>query len=171
MAKGLWVILNVDNVDKSVEFYRSLGLKAGTDSAGPMSWGYVNTSSADAGLVLWNKNNVAPGQAEDTRAWVSGELGKGVLITLGVSSVDKVWQKAQSARVTIDQPLREQEWGGKEFTFVDPDGYVVNVTDRFPGDAGTTTPKKARTPASIAKGKKLKATKAKKAKPAAKKRR
>lgn len=134
MAKGLWVILNVENVDKSLEFYKTLGLKAKRESQGEMAWGTVY-AAPDAGLVLWNKNVMGPDQPADTRAWLSGELGKGVLVTVGVPNAERVWAKAQAARVTVDQPLRAQEWGGKEFTVVDPDGYVLNVTDRFPGPA------------------------------------
>src|SRR5439155_7727836 len=33
MAKGLWPVINVDNVEKSVEFYKSLGLKATVEDA------------------------------------------------------------------------------------------------------------------------------------------
>lgn len=142
MAKGLWVVLNVDNLEKSVEFYKRIGLKARVETQGPMTWGSVNTSSAESGLMLWNKNIVAPGQAEDTRAWLSGDLGKGVLISVGVPNATKLWSKVQAARVTVDQPLRQQEWGGSEFTIVDPDGYVVNFSDKFP-----SAPKKKAKPA------------------------
>lgn len=142
MAKGLWVLLNVDNVDKSVEFYKSIGFKAKTETMGEWSWGTVPTTSPDTGIVLMNKNNIAPGQAADTQAWLSGELGKGVMLTLGVPNVDKAWAKAQDAGATVEQPLRVQEWGGKEFSLLDPDGYVLNFTDRWPG--GETKPKKAK---------------------------
>lgn len=144
MAKGQWVILNVDNVDKSLEFYKSLGLRAKRESMDGMTFGSLTTTT-DSGILLWNKHTIAPGQAEDTRAWVSGDLGKGVMVSIGVPDARKAWDKAQAARVTVDQPLRDQEWGGREFTVVDPDGYVVNVTDRFPGAPTTTKrPAKAR---------------------------
>lgn len=146
MAKGLWVVLNVDNVDKSLEFYRSLGLKTASESQGPMSWGTV-TATPDCGLVLWNKNTLGPDQPADTRAWLTGELGKGVLLTLGVPNAEKLWAKAQAVRATVDQPLREQEWGGREFTVVDPDGYVVNISDRFPGPPPKKAARKAKTAA------------------------
>ena len=152
MAKGLWVVLNVDNVEKSLEFYKALGLKAGQESHGPMTWGYVNASQ-DGGLVLWNKNTLGPDQPADTRAWLTGELGKGVLLTLGVPNAERTWEKARAARLTVDQPLRDQEWGGKEFTLVDPDGYVVNLTDRFPGAPPKTKAKaKARKAVGKARG-------------------
>lgn len=143
MAKGMWVILNVASVQKSVEFYKGLGLKAKTTTQGPMTWGEVATSSPDAGLVLVAKDQIAPGQAPDTKEWLSGELGKGVLVAIGVPKAARVHEKAVAMRARLDQPLRDQEWGGQEFTLVDPDGYVVNVTDRFPGPrpARKTKPK------------------------------
>lgn len=141
MAKGLWVILNVDNVDKSLEFYKAVGLKAAREEAGPLAYGAVY-ATPDSGLVLWNKNAVAPDQPADTRAWLSGELGKGVLVAVGVPNAERLWQKVQAARLTVETPLRAQDWGGKEFTVVDPDGYVVNVTDKFPG--GPAPAKKAK---------------------------
>ena len=140
MAKGLWVVLNVDNVDKSVEFYKTLGLKAGTETQGDMTWGYVNASD-DAGFVLWNKHVIGPNQdAAEVRAWVSGELGKGVLLNLGVPNAQKLWDRVQG-KVTIDQPIYEEPWGGKTFMVLDPDGFVISVSDKFPG---ASTPRKAK---------------------------
>lgn len=136
MAKGLWPVINVDNVQKSVEFYKGLGLDAEIermDMPGmpPADMGSVATG--DSGLVIWSKHAVPPGQAEDTRAWVSGELGKGVLFTVGVPNAKKLWDNAQAMRAEVDQPLEAQPWGGHAFTVVDPDGYVVSFTDKFPG--------------------------------------
>jgi uncharacterized glyoxalase superfamily protein PhnB len=151
LAKGLWVLLNVDNVDKSLEFYKGIGFRTRRESHEEWSWGTVHTSSEDTGIVLMSKHTIAPGQAADTAAWLSGELGKGVLVSLGVSNVDKVWAKAQAFGATVEQPLREQEWGGKEFTLLDPDGYVVNVTDRWPGAEPKRAKKAAKKVAKVVK--------------------
>lgn len=143
MAKGVWTILNVDNVDKSVEFYKALGLRTKVEpmelpGLPPASMGSIDLGGS--GVLFWNKNIVPPDQPANTRAWVSGELGKGVMVVLGVPNAQKLWTNVQRLGVTIELPLREQPWGGREFTFVDNDGYVVNVTDKFP-DA--PKPKKA----------------------------
>jgi catechol 2,3-dioxygenase-like lactoylglutathione lyase family enzyme len=164
MAKGFWVILNVGNVDKSVEFYKGLGLKAARESGDGMEWGTVTTSLSDAGIVLWPKSALGPGQAPDTMAWLSGELGKGVLIGLGVPNARKTWERAQASHATIDTPLREQEWGGHEFNVVDPDGYVLNVTDKFPG---MTKPARKKVTATTKKAKAKAKTVVRKAKKAA----
>lgn len=137
MAKGLWPVLNVANIEKSTEFYKALGFRTKIEEAPGMRWG--NLDLGNTGLVFWPKDNVAPGQPADTQAWLSGELGKGVMFTLGVPNAEKTWEKVKSQRFHVDSPLRNQEWGGREFTLVDPDGYVVNITDKFPG----APPKKA----------------------------
>ena len=140
MANGLWVVLNVDNVDKSVEFYKLLGFKAGVEKQNDMTWGYVNASD-DAGFIIWNKHSIGPNQDQaDMRAWLSGEMGKGVVLSLGVPNAQKVWQKVQG-KVTVDEPIYDEPWGGKTFMVVDPDGYVVSVSDKFPG---ASTAKKAK---------------------------
>lgn len=142
MAKGLWTVINVDNVEKSVEFYRALGLKARVDDAGIPGMDGVKIGTLDlggSGLVIWNKHVVPEDQPEDTQAWVSGDLGKGVLFTLGVPNAQKLWPNVQKIRAEVDQPLEEQPWGGHGFTVVDPDGYVINISDRSPD----MTPKKA----------------------------
>lgn len=144
MAKGLWVVLNVDNVEKSAEFYKSLGFKARIETIDMPGMPAASMGSIDcggSGLVLWNKNVVPENQPADTKAWVSGELGKGVLFSVGVPNAEKVWAKAQNVRAEVEQPLAKQPWGGQEFTIIDLDGYVINVTDKFPG---ASPPKKAK---------------------------
>lgn len=144
MAKGLWTVLNVDNVEKSLEFYKALGLKTAVETldmpgmpAAPMG----SIDFGESGLVLWNKNIVPPDQPADTKAWVSGDLGKGVLFTIGVANAQKIWANAQKIRAEIDQPLEAQPWGGHEFTIVDLDGYVLNFSDKFPGPSKVTKAK------------------------------
>ena len=169
MAKGLWTVLNVDNVEKSVEFYKGLGLKTSLEwmdipgmPRAPM--GSVE-AGGESGLVLWNKNIVPPDQPADTKAWVSGELGKGVLFTIGVANAQKLWTNAQKVRAEVEQPLREQPWGGREFTVVDLDGYVINVSDKFPGPPPKTAKraKKAKVAKAGARGAKKGATKKRRA--------
>jgi catechol 2,3-dioxygenase-like lactoylglutathione lyase family enzyme len=133
MAKGLWVVLNVASVDKSLEFYEGLGLKATREQMGGIEFASVGLGPIEAGIVLWPKDAIAPDQPADTKAWLSGELGKGVLFSFGVPNARKAWEKAGAMRANVETPLREQEWGGWEFTLIDPDGFVVNVTDKFPG--------------------------------------
>lgn len=130
MAKGLWPVLNVSDLDKSLEFYKGLGLRTSRETVDGMGWASVELG--ESGLVLWPKSQLAADQPADTREWLSGELGKGVLFMLGVPNARRVWEKARTMRVDVDVPLREAESGGWEFTVLDPDGFVIGITDRFP---------------------------------------
>jgi len=145
MAKGLWPVINVDNVEKSVEWYNGVGLKATVEDmdmpGSPPGGKFGMIDGGDWGVIIWNKHMVPPDQPEDTKAWVSGDLGKGVLFTFGVPNAKNAWAKAQKIRAEVDTPLEAQPWGGHGFNVVDPDGYVVNITDKFP--AMSPPPKKA----------------------------
>lgn len=168
MASGIFPLLNVSNLDKTVEWYRNLGLKAQKGSEGGMEWATVEAGGNP--LVLFPKDASVENQPPDTQAWLSGELGKGVLINIGVADARKVWAKAQLARMDVDLPLTEMPYGGREFWLVDPDGYVIVIADKFPGDGEK---KKSVKPAKRAKatGKRGKAAGAKRAKVAGKRRR
>lgn len=140
LAKGIHPLINVSNLDKSLEFYKGIGLKTSKETAGDMTWGSV--SSGDASLMLYPKAVLAPHQPADTHAWLSGDLGKGVVISVGVPNATKLFEKAKSFGATIDQPLNDAPWGGKEFMVNDPDGYVIAFQDKFPAGA-----RKTKTPA------------------------
>jgi uncharacterized glyoxalase superfamily protein PhnB len=135
MAKGFWPVINVESVAKSVEFYKGLGLKATEEEAdmpGAEGLTFGQIDFGDSGIIIWDKHNAPPDQPADTAAWLRGELGKGVMFTLGVADAKKAWAKAQAMRAEVDTPYEAQPWGGGGFTVVDPDGYVVGITDKFP---------------------------------------
>lgn len=157
MANGIFTVLNVSNVDKSLEFYKMLGLKTSKSTMPTMTWG--NVFSGAGSIMLYPKNDIAPNQAPDTRAWVSGDLGKGVVVTIGVPNATKTYEKARSFGAEIDEQLVDAPWGGKQFMVIDPDGYVVQLVDKpFPANPGA--PKKT-----AAKGRTAAKGKGKKAKP------
>ena len=72
MANGLWVVLNVASIEKSVEFYKGLGLRASTQKQGPMRWGIVDAK--DSGIILWDKNELGPDQPAQETAVTVGRV-------------------------------------------------------------------------------------------------
>ena len=146
MVNGIFPLVNVDNLDKSIEFYKALGLKTSKVTMGPMTWANVN--SGDATLMLFPKHEIAPDQPADTRAWLSGELGKGVVIQMGVPNAQKTYEKAKSNGFTIDETIRDAEWGGKMFMVNDPDGYEIAIVDRLPNVKKATTTRRPKANAS-----------------------
>lgn len=156
MASGIFPLLNVSNLEKTVEWYRSLGLKAKIGQEGPMRWGEV-TSGNGVLILIW-KDMPVENQPADTREWLSGELGKGVIVNVGVANIQKHWALAQAARVDVDMPLTQMPYGGSEFWAVDPDGYVVCLADKFPGETKPARKAKAKPKARAAKAKRAAGT-------------
>lgn len=138
MTKGLYVALNVGSIEKSLAHYKALGFKARMERMGPMQWGSVDLAK-DAGIVLFPKD--APDVPPENLAWLDAPLGRGVVLTVGVPDAEKVWKKATAAGLKVDQELQPNPWGGLTCQFEDPDGYILGVMDRFPGEPG---PRRAR---------------------------
>lgn len=138
MASGISTMLNVSNLEKSVEFYKGLGLKAKVNRMGDMTWGEVWSGTQSLGLA---DKNVGPAAGDP---WLAGELGKGVLLNVFVPNATKTYEKAKAMRAPVESELDAQPWGGKGFMINDPDGYVLMFSDK---DWNMAAPKKAKTAA------------------------
>ena len=55
-------------------------------------------------------------------------FGVGVELVLEVSDINHFHAHMQRADVVIEEPLKEQPWGTKDFRIVDPDGYYWRIT-------------------------------------------
>jgi predicted enzyme related to lactoylglutathione lyase len=132
MASGAFPLLNVSDLDRAAKFYGALGLKAKIDSVEmdgvTMRWAIVEAGGAPA-LMLTPRD--FPGADPEDVKWASGDVGKGVLVNLGVPSAKRTHAKAQAAGATPSD-LMANPWGGHSFQVAEPDGYYVGITDRLP---------------------------------------
>lgn len=132
MANGILNILNVADLQRTFAFYKGLGLrtsKASMDMGGtPMSW--VNVTSGPQHAMMFFERDFEGADPEDVK-WASGEVGKGVLVNVGVPNAKKTHAaaKALGAKPT---DLTPNPWGGQSFQVADPDGYYLMLTDKFP---------------------------------------
>ncbi|HWG90062.1 MAG TPA: VOC family protein [Candidatus Thermoplasmatota archaeon] len=132
MASGIHPLLNVSDIDRTIAFYKGLGLRTKKDSMGQMTWAMVESGE---GRMLFFPKDGNPDLSAEDREWLAGPIGRGVLINIGVPKAARAFEKAQALGATIDYPLSDNPWGGQGFTLVDPDGYVVHLSDRFPGNS------------------------------------
>ncbi|MHB8604641.1 MAG: VOC family protein [Thermoplasmatota archaeon] len=128
MAAGIYALLNVKDVTRTLRFYHALGFKTTRDHMGTFHWGSV--WSGDHTLLVFPRK--FKGADPAATKWATGNVGRGVLLNLGVKSAKSSFAKAKKAHAKIDMPLDENPWGGHSFTVRDPDGYYVNVSDKFP---------------------------------------
>jgi len=61
---------------------------------------------------------------KDYASWVSTPLGAGVIVTVELKPVEKIYRKAKIAKAPIESPMSKRPYG-TAFMITDPDGYVV----------------------------------------------
>lgn len=54
--------------------------------------------------------------------------GVGIELVLEVSDLDHFHARIKQAGVVIEEPIKEQPWGARDFRVVDPDGYYWRIT-------------------------------------------
>jgi catechol 2,3-dioxygenase-like lactoylglutathione lyase family enzyme len=126
MKAEISVMFNVKDVDRSVEFYRSLGFTTrwrwkGEDG----KLAYAGVGIGGAVIALGRITDFGGGgEYSNYRKWVSSPLGAGVITNVELRSVERLYARAKRARVKIESRLRAWPYG-TAFTINDPDGYVV----------------------------------------------
>ncbi|MDZ4839219.1 MAG: VOC family protein [Bacteroidota bacterium] len=53
--------------------------------------------------------------------------GQGVYLTLEVDDVDKYYVEFNARNIPIETELRQEPWGDKHFTIVDPNGIGIDI--------------------------------------------
>jgi catechol 2,3-dioxygenase-like lactoylglutathione lyase family enzyme len=127
MKAEISVMFNVKDVDRSVEFYRTLGFDvrwAWKGENGHLDYAGVGIGGAVIALGRIYEGDSAAGEYDDYQGWVKGPLGGGVIVNVELRNVEKIYERAKKGKVKIESRLRDWPYG-KAFTINDPDGYVV----------------------------------------------
>ena len=104
----------VDDLDRSMAYYRKLGFQFGEP------WdGFYAIGSLD-GLELHLKE--APKNPAD-RQW--RRENEHLDAAAGVAGIEAFYERCVASGVTIVTPLTATPWGTKDFYVADPDGYVI----------------------------------------------
>jgi catechol 2,3-dioxygenase-like lactoylglutathione lyase family enzyme len=123
------ITIGVDNLEKSVAFYRDgLGLPTQGIVGTEFEHGAVAFFDLQAGvrLAVWPRMSIAhdtgmpPGPSSATEF----TLGHNVA---SKEEVDKVMAQAQQAGARIVKPAQETFWGGYAGYFQDPDGHLWEI--------------------------------------------
>ncbi len=59
-----------------------------------------------------------------------GVDGSGVQFYINVTNVDKMYEKYRN-KVDIIDDIEDKPWGDREFTFADPDGYLISFYSKL----------------------------------------
>ena len=104
----------VDNLERSITYYRKLGFTFGD------AWGGFYVIGNLDGLELHLKQ--APkNQAERHHRRDNEHLDA----SAGVDGIEAFYEQCIANGVAILKPLTDTEWGTRDFYIEDPDGYIV----------------------------------------------
>ena len=109
----------VDDLDRSIAYYRRLGFTFGEPWDGFYAIGYLD------GLELHLKE--APtNQAERQYRRDNEHLD----VSAGVDGIEAFYERCVANGATIFKPLATTAWGTKDFYVEDPDGYIISFGGR-----------------------------------------
>jgi uncharacterized glyoxalase superfamily protein PhnB len=123
MIKQLQPDLVVKSIENSVEFYRDvLGFDVTYQMRGPDG----NVSHAEVTLgaasLMFDRLDWAPHVADQPRG-----AGINLYITLeDTADIDAYYTRVRERGATITEEIKDQFWGDRHFSLVDPDGYSIS---------------------------------------------
>jgi len=109
----------VDDLQRSIAYYQKIGFKFGDPWEGFYAIGYLD------GLELHLKE--APKNQEHRQYRRDNEH---LDAAAGVDGIEAFYEQCVANGVTIMEPLRDTEWGTKDFYIEDPDGYITSFGGR-----------------------------------------
>lgn len=109
----------VDDLKRSIEYYKKLGFTFGETWDGFYAIGYLD------GLELHLKE--APKNYDERRYRHENEH---LDAAAGVDGIEAFFKQCVANGATILKPLTPTEWGTKDFYVEDPDGYIIGFGGR-----------------------------------------
>jgi catechol 2,3-dioxygenase-like lactoylglutathione lyase family enzyme len=104
----------VDDLERSIKYYKKLGFTFGEAWDGFYAIGYLD------GLELHLKE--APKNPDERRYRRDNEH---LDAAAGVNGIEVFFEQCQANGATILKPLTATSWGTKDFYIEDPDGYII----------------------------------------------
>lgn len=97
--------------DRSRRFYHDfLGFDVGMDMGWVMT--FVSPTNSTAQITVVREDSTAPVRPD---------------ITVEVSDVDRLYEKATELGYELVHPLTDEPWGVRRFFVKDPDGVIINL--------------------------------------------
>jgi hypothetical protein len=120
--------IGVDDLEKSVAFYRALGLKTNGIVGKKFEYGAVAFFDLQNGLklALWPRKSIAhdSGLSQEPKSATEFTIGYNVN---SKEEADAVMAIAKQADAHIVKPAVDTFWGGYAGYFQDPDGHIWEI--------------------------------------------
>jgi lactoylglutathione lyase len=123
------LVLHVADIDAASRFYQSIGFQQ--TAAYPGANGQTTVAFLVQGtstLILGRRDQLHYENAERAGQVRHGPPGLGVVITLLVGDLQRVYQTVRAAGLPIQMEPADEFYGDRVFMFLDPDGYEWKVS-------------------------------------------
>jgi catechol 2,3-dioxygenase-like lactoylglutathione lyase family enzyme len=123
-VNALFPVVMTDRLAESRDFYSDLlELRLAFEAEWYVQLLSPATNAAQLGLVARDHESVPA---------AFRQLPAGVLVTVEVENVDAVHERAGARGLSIELPLRSENWGQRHFMTRDPNGLAVDVVQVIP---------------------------------------
>lgn len=145
---SLSVFLNVQDIDRSLKFYKALGFKvtSSTKRDGKVAYADLALDGAELGL-----GSIPSSDDPAFQSWVATPLGAGVVVYITLDGgLDKLFAKAKKAGAVVEYEPQDRSYG-RVAGINDPDGYVLAFHQEVKAAPAKRAKKVAKRPAKKAK--------------------
>ena len=129
LAQGLTPILNVSNIQQSIDWFEMLGWKRNLEWGDPLSFGSVCSGACEIFLCLDGQGGRGKGDQAETFGDATYEsLDKGVWMSIWVDDVDEVYRHCVDRDIEVTWKPTDMPWNVREMHIRHPDGHVFRVS-------------------------------------------
>jgi uncharacterized glyoxalase superfamily protein PhnB len=121
--------LIVNDVKAAMDFYRDvLGFQTGFTVPDDPPYVFGSVTNGTVELFFNDKKAVA----EDYPPLVARPIGGTLTLFIEVEGIEELLKAIEKSGAKVVMPLKTQFSGMREFTFEDPEGWVVTIAERVP---------------------------------------
>ena len=128
LAKRLTPILNVSNLQESLEWFEKLGWERGFEWGTPPDFGSV--CSAGFEIFLCENAQGSRGRSAVTQTFGPDDndaADKGAWVFISVDDVDEVHRRCVAQGLDVTWPPTNMPWNVREMHVRHPDGHVLRI--------------------------------------------
>jgi len=124
-AKHITPILNVSDMQRSFDWFQSLGWRKCWDWGEPVSFGSVGSGECEIFMCLEGQGHRRqPGAADSEQS--------GVWMSIWVDDVDAIHKTCIEQGIEVTWPPTDEPWGVREMHIRHPDGHVFRISQSSP---------------------------------------
>lgn len=120
-AKAITPILNVSDMERSFQWFESLGRRKCFDWGSPPTFGSVGSGECEIFMCL-------DGQGHRQHGGNGYDEFAGVWMSIWVDSVDAVHEICVRENIEITWPPTNEPWGVREMHIRHPDGHIFRIS-------------------------------------------